>query len=186
MEYNRDPNLAVTHASNEPSCFVGLIFSFYLLLVLVLVFLTLPGDLFYRLSEINTEGTSGYWRLIAPQKIIINAFSTTPFGVPFGQVENFVTSLGLVHGNTIGSSIDNGMALLIFYFGVFGVGFLIYILFQIVKFTLLGNYKKLMFWVYAFMSLQFTGGVFLPEFTLLLVFLIYSYRLTNLNVIGDK
>lgn len=136
----------------------------------------IPEALLSRLNEINVEGTSGYWRLVAPLRIISEAFSTLPIGLPFGQINDFVFSLGIDHGGITGSSIDNGLAVLFFYFGLLAFVFFLVISYKLISALYSRNKEGVIFWWYIIASLQFSGGVFLPEFVLPMVLIIYQYK----------
>tara|TARA_R110001592_G_scaffold338346_2_gene625352 strand:- start:2818 stop:3852 length:1035 start_codon:yes stop_codon:yes gene_type:complete len=152
---------------------IRLVLLFMLPLVLVMF---IPDSLMTRLNEVNVEGTSGYWRLVAPIIIISNAMSILPIGIPFGQINEFVLSMGLSHGAHKGSSIDNGMAVLIFYFGLAAFILLAIIIYKLISSIYLRNKEGVIFWWYVFASLQFSGGVFLPEFILPMILMIYQYK----------
>jgi putative colanic acid polymerase len=148
-----------------------------LLLILPLVFVVLiPDSLLTRLNEVNVEGTSGYWRLIAPVIIITNALSIMPMGIPFGQINEFVLSLDLNHGGYAGSSLDNGLAVLLFYFGLVAFIFLAVILYKLISAIYFRNKEGVIFWWYVLASLQFSGGIFLPEYILPMILMIYQYK----------
>jgi hypothetical protein len=133
-----------------------------------------------RLNEVNVEGTSGYWRLVAPIIIISNAISILPIGIPFGQINEFVLSLGLSHGAHKGSSLDNGLAVLFFYFGLATFVLLACIIYKLLSCIYFRNKEGVIFWWYVIASLQFSGGVFLPEYILPMILMVYQYKKSKL------
>lgn len=156
----------------------------FALLVVVLVMVTLfilPS----RLAEVNEEGTSGYWRLIAPTIILSKVLINFPLGVPFGQIESFVTPLGLSHAGHVGTSIDNGTYYFIFYFGWLGILFAFWLLIKITKSVYSSDSRGVVFWWYVFASLQFSGGVLLSEYVYPLILVIYAYRFSMWKVVSN-
>jgi len=129
-----------------------------------------------RLAEISIEGSSGYWRLIAPLTILKDVFVNYPLGVPFGQIESFLAPMGLQHGGGIGTSIDNGMYCLAFYFGWCAVFFISWLVFRLISAVLRDRFVDAVYWWYIIGALQFSGGIFLPEFVYPVLFVTYHYR----------
>jgi putative colanic acid polymerase len=152
---------------------------FYVFILLsIAVLITLNDFLFTldRFNEINTEGTSGYWRLIAPLIITSEVLFQYPLGVPFGHMQDFIIPLGILHGGSVGSTLDNGMYVLLFYFGWLGVYFVLWMFYMFVKEIYHRNIRGMVFWWFVIFSLQFSGGIFLPEYMFFLLLVIYQYR----------
>lgn len=154
---------------------------FLLMFVPFLFFLMIPEELMIRLNEVNLEGTSGYWRLVAPIRIIYEAISVLPIGLPFGQINEFVYNLGIYHGGQKGTSLDNGFAVLFFYFGLFAFVFALCVIYNLFVSVYSRNYRGAVFWWFVFASLQFSGGIFLPEFIYPLLLILYQYKVTGCN-----
>lgn len=150
----------------------SLAFGLLLVMSIAAALIVLPE----RLAEVSDEGTSGYWRLVAPLIILSKVLTSFPLGVPFGQIEAFVIPLGLSHAGKIGSSIDNGVYYFTFYFGWFGVLFALWILSRIIRAVYKSEVRKVVMWWYVFASLQFSGGVLLSEYVYPLLLVIYAYR----------
>jgi len=129
-----------------------------------------------RLAEVSIAGSSGYWRLIAPISILKDVFVNYPLGVSFGQIESFLLLKGLQHGQGVGTSIDNGMYCLAFYFGWFAVFFLSWLVFKLVYAVLRDRFIDAVYWWYIIGALQFSGGIFLPEFVYPVLLVTYHYR----------
>lgn len=129
-----------------------------------------------RFREIEVEGTSGYWRLIGPLIVTRKIFIEFPLGVPFGQIEAFLIPMGLKHGNGVGTSIDNGVAYLAFYFGWLVIPFLIALILKLGKHFFNGNKSGAIYWWYILASLPFSGGILLPEYIFLLAMITLTYR----------
>lgn len=153
------------------------------LLKLILVFVTpvlivIFGEIFlsHRVEEIAVEGSSGYWRLVAPLIILTKVFAEYPLGVPFGQIEAFLLPLGLQHGTNTGTSIDNGVYYLAFYFGWFVVPFVAGLLYKFLQSMFRGDVTGVTYWWFILFSLQFSGGVLLPEYIFPLLLITMQYR----------
>lgn len=134
-----------------------------------------------RLAEIGIEGTSGYWRLVAPLIILSNVFGESPFGIPFGQVERYVEPLGLQHAQNIGTSIDNSMYLLMFLFGWLAVIFLIGLVSKLFVAYMHNERRSIALWWYVIASLQYSGGVMTPEYIFPLLLVVYTYRVESMR-----
>lgn len=74
-----------------------------------------------RLLNINIEGTSAYYRVVAPTKLLADSLKEFPFGHPLGQVEYIETKEYMVNWE-FGSNtnIDNSFFFASYYFGLFG------------------------------------------------------------------
>lgn len=142
--------------------------------VLVGVFVTF--FLAERFAEISVEGTSGYWRLVAPLIILSKVYAEYPFGVPLGQIEAFLLPLGLKHGAGTGTSIDNGIYYLAFYFGWLAVPFVLGLLFKFLQSMFREDIVGVTLWWFILVSLQFSGGIFLPEYIFPLLLISMQYR----------
>jgi hypothetical protein len=75
-----------------------------------------------RLRYLETPGTSIYFRLNAPTRLIADTFGHHPFGYPLGQTD-FIAGRHYYINWKLGSqtNIDNTLLLIVFYFGVVGV-----------------------------------------------------------------
>lgn len=129
-----------------------------------------------RFSEIGREGASGYWRVIAPLLILFEVLAQYPFGIPLGQVESFIRPMGLIHGGGVGSSLDNGFYVLPFYFGWVGILIMLGVIIKFFMSIYQRNKEGIVFWWFIIASLQFSGGVFLPEFIFCLSLAVFEYR----------
>lgn len=152
-----------------------------LLVTLPLVYFLIQVLLGSRLDEFGVEGSSGYWRLVAPLAILEQSLQQSIFGTPLGQIAGFVESIGLMHGGAIGSSIDNGAYVLIFYYGLPSIVFLVFLCAMLMISLVEGRLRSITFWWFCFFSLQFSGGILTPEFVFPMVVLIYSYRVTSIH-----
>ena len=129
-----------------------------------------------RFSELYTPETSGYFRFIAPAALMIDTLLNKPFGYGPGSVEAIMSLQNISMGpNETQLSLDNGIYVLILYYGVFGLLSVMYILFSSVKYFLLREDRKSFLFFMIFMSLNFTGGgIFNLEYIFLVALLFWS------------
>jgi putative colanic acid polymerase len=144
---------------------------------LVFLLLVMGPYLIGRIGDVLIEGTSTYYRLIAPVQVIYDIFLDYPFGITFGMVEITLIEYGMLNGLNQGTSLDNGWYLLMFYFG--WVGFIMFLLctsgalWACIK----GSKELGMLAVYLMLSPFFTGAVFSPEFLFLQMLVLFAYKL---------
>jgi hypothetical protein len=133
-----------------------------------------------RVSEIYVEGTSGYYRYNFPIRVVLQSLEDFWIGIPFGSVSDYVWLFSVYNGGFIGTSLDNGVAIFLVYFG----WPLLILLVSVSLFGILGTIKlnmaQLKLIGFLFLMLQFTGGVFLFTFATLACLLIFSARLSQL------
>ena len=77
-----------------------------------------------RFAHLETPGTSIYFRLTAPYRLIGEALERFPFGYPLGQTD-FIASRHYYINWEQGSqtNIDNTLLMVVFYFGLIGIAF---------------------------------------------------------------
>ena len=127
-----------------------------------------------RLSTLAVPGSSAYYRVIAPLSVLGHVLSTAPLGAPLGSVQRAIGGADLLNGSTYGTSLDNGVYLLIFYSGWVGIIVLLLLL------TYMAGVRGVhgIFLVALAAALLFvTGGILLPEFSVLILVLLYSMRI---------
>jgi len=118
-----------------------------------------------------------YYRLVAPLEIIAVSLREYVIGVPFGSMESFILSVGVLNGSELGQTLDNGWYLMAFYFGWGGV-ILMFLAFLVATyFFAFGDAAQRILIVYLMLAPMFTGAVFSPEFFILLYMVCISYRL---------
>lgn len=133
-----------------------------LVLFFLPVILIIFGGLFYeslRLDELSIPGTSGHERITLPLYYVVDELSSSPLGVPFGNIP---------------FQFNNSFFLLFAYFGVATLFFLglFYIAFKKMR-----NNKYDMFpYILVILCLSFiTGALFTVESAFFVLFLNYSY-----------
>jgi putative colanic acid polymerase len=143
---------------------------------IVIAAIVLRSVLVARLSELSIEGASAYYRLVSPLIVLRDVLLFHPLGVEMGQVEAFMAPYGLLQIGSEGNTLDNGLYVLIFYFGWIGAGAVLALAITIVAYLLAGRRAPALFWTFLFFSLVFSGAIFVPEYALLLMLVIYQYR----------
>lgn len=157
----------------------------FLIPILVLITFLLIIFIFYndyiisRVSSIDDIGSSTYYRVIGLLPVLYDTLSNFIFGHALGTVKSIIPNFSIIHGTGYGSSIDNGLYLLVFYFGWFGLFFILYFIFKIINNFFNRRYSDLISLITIFFGCFFNGGIFLPEFILMTLILIYSSRVYN-------
>jgi hypothetical protein len=119
----------------------------------------------------------GYPPTITPFAVLVN----DPLDKPFGQCEETLSPCHLLNGTEYGASLDNGMYLLVFYFGWAGIALLALLIIRMLMIVFsLDGIKELILLAFVLSSLQFSGGILLPEYVLLLVMALYQFKLPPL------
>ena len=143
-----------------------------------------------RIGTLSVTGSSANFRLIAPIKAIVEILPQNIFGIPLGSLENTIFRFGFLNGSKVGTSVDNGYLLLIIYFGLAGLILTGAILIFSVR---LANTKwrlDMRGWQMAIvpaLALNFNGGIFLPDFICIMIFIIVTIRYQfSLVKIEDK
>ncbi|SKA82250.1 putative colanic acid polymerase [Agreia bicolorata] len=142
-------------------------------LVLVSATLVIAGStVIGRLDSIGTTSTSANYRILAPLEVLRDTLLNSPFGRPLGSVAKTLSTYGLQNGVTQGTSLDNGLYVLVFYFGWTGlIAVCAWALFTVVIVA-----RRLSRWpknnlswiapIWIFLSMLFSGGIMLPEFAI--------------------
>lgn len=134
-----------------------------------------------RVSEVVRVGSSTYYRFIAPLKLIDQIIFKEGLilGLPLGQIEGYIIKGNygfMMNGLKRGTSIDNAIAVIVLYTGIFSVPLLIFGLVKIKKYFLKKN-------IYLFISLTTllltTGGINFIYFNVLLCIFVQSIQLNK-------
>jgi hypothetical protein len=77
-----------------------------------------------RFAHLDTPGTSIYFRLTAPYRLVGDSLERFPWGFPLGQTD-FIASRHYYINWELGSrtNIDNTLLMVVFYFGLLGIAF---------------------------------------------------------------
>lgn len=134
-----------------------------------------------RIASVVVEGSSTYYRFVAPLQILGDILAGQFFGVDFGNMENVLLSYGIINGVSDGQSLDNGWYLLVFYFGWLGLILLVISFFIGLKVILTGARESAILAFFLLLSPFFTGAVFSPEFLFLQMIPLLAYRIKYQN-----
>jgi putative colanic acid polymerase len=147
----------------------------------------LAGDeLFARISSITEVGSSGNFRVLAPLAVIGDILSSSPFGLPFGSISTVVSNYGLLNGTRAGTSLDNGLYVIVYYFGWCGIGIVLFLLYSAVRVhgRLVRSNSPIQsltpLWLFG--SLLFSGGIVSPEYVFLASMLLIACRTSTASV----
>ena len=151
------------------------------LAILALGFAASYGYLAQRLDSISMDGSSGHYRILSPTEIIGDLLSSQFFGYPLGSLYNVVAEYQLFQfGSNQSLSLDNGIYVVIFYFGWIGAialaSAMLWIVFgksQKIRNNIIDG-ATLKTWI--FLSLLFSGAVFAPEFTIITYLVVIAWR----------
>ncbi|WP_370608081.1 colanic acid polymerase WcaD [Citrobacter meridianamericanus] len=126
-----------------------------------------------RLSDLGTEGSSSYYRIVGPLVMVGYSLLNVDGVVRFGSLYEYVASFGIFNGADVGKTIDNGLYLLIIYFSWFAVILALWYMGKVMKMMInaFGDNPNYRVQLYLFtpLSLFFTGSVFSPEYAFLIV-----------------
>ena len=148
------------------------------LVVVLAVYFSGTGEyVLERITSGSEEGSSTNYRIVAPLAILEDMLSSHVTGISFGRMEEVILSYGLALGEESGSSLDNGVYLLMFHFGWLAVG-------AVVLTLLLGalfyrrwlTLPRLYLIGYVVLSMNYSGAIFNPEYVLIIVLTIYAWR----------
>jgi putative colanic acid polymerase len=149
-------------------------------LVLVLLPILIWGASTYitrRVETVSVVGSSVHYRVVAPVQMISDVLKTHHFGMPLGSVDRVYLTYGVLNGTKVGNSLDNGLYLLVYYFGWTGLILLCSGAFAIILYFLRHpDDRKVLAMLFVFGSLIFTGGILLPDYQLLIALVVLSAR----------
>ena len=112
-----------------------------------------------RFQNINTPGTSIYFRLNAPYRLITELLDRFPLGYPLGQTD-FIASRHYFFNwlDGIQTSIDNTLFTVVFYFGILGLVLNATYLTQLARYLLLKRHAVGLIMLSLLISLATTGA----------------------------
>lgn len=164
--------------------YIRVIISIMILCITILVLFNLDYIItfnLFRLNELTSQDSSGYWRLIAPLVLFEGNLVELVSGFPFGSIEKNIESYFMFDGNKWhGTGIDNGIYVFIYYFGLLALVFFLYLFSLFIKTNdvLIKNY--IVFYV---LMLTANGAIFSIDFIFLtVVFPLFAYKLKVKNM----
>lgn len=135
-----------------------------------------------RLDDLGNEGTSSYYRMVAPLEMLKDTLLEYPIGRGLGTVEYTVREYTLVQAGQAAQSLDNGLYLVVFYYGWVGVAFWCALVYVMTKSAFKSNYRMSLFIMYIILSSNFSGGgIFNAEYGLLVCFALISLKFGERN-----
>jgi putative colanic acid polymerase len=134
-----------------------------------------------RLQSFSTSGSSTNYRLVAPLQVLQDTLLETPIGHALGSVSNILLGYDLYNGAELGTSLDNGLYVFVFYFGWVGI-LLIAGLAVLAARAMLRHRSST--WgavapLWLFGTLFFSGGIMLPEYAVMIALLIATLVARN-------
>ncbi|OUE31569.1 putative colanic acid biosynthesis protein [Clavibacter michiganensis] len=139
-----------------------------------------------RLESFSTSGSSTNYRLVAPLKVLGDTLLHTPIGHPLGSVSNILLGYDLYNGAELGTSLDNGLYVLVFYFGWIGIVLIAALAVAAVRASLRRGRST---WgavapLWLFGTLFFSGGIMLPEYAVTTSLLIATLVARNESLVA--
>ncbi|MFG6656324.1 putative colanic acid polymerase WcaD [Scandinavium sp. M-37] len=126
-----------------------------------------------RFEDLGVVGSSSYYRIIGPLIMVQHALTEINGIVRFGSLYDYVRSFGILNGDSVGKTVDNGIYLLVIYFSWFGIVIAGCFLLKLcgIFFSQFGKNYGYYTQLYLFvpLSLLFTGSIFSPEYIFLVV-----------------
>lgn len=132
--------------------------------------------IFQRIEEINTRGSSTYFRVYAPIQLFSESLYELPLGYPLGNV-NYLEDKQYMKNWESGSNtnIDNSFFFLIFHFGYLGLLVTVYVLYNLFR-ALSKKHKHGIIFLSVFLILCETGSLWSMEIILILLYTIIIYN----------
>lgn len=156
-----------------------------IMLVVLSVYFITPEYIGSRLNNLFIEGTSSYYRLVAPIMLLNDSLVEYPFGHLLGQIEYIKNKPYMVnweHGSS--TNIDNSVLMFIYYFGLFGVVALIAVIYKITM-LMLNNSNSIILYIMLILLLSETGSIWSPNLTMVIGLVIILSRYIRYNELYD-
>jgi putative colanic acid polymerase len=130
-----------------------------------------------RMETLSVVGSSVNYRVAAPLRMVTDVLKTHVLGMPLGSVDRVYRTYGVLNGTEVGTSLDNGVYLIVYYFGWPGLALLTVGAFiGGCHFLRHPGERTIVAMLFVFLSLTFSGGIFLPEYQLLIALVVLSAR----------
>ncbi|CCE75530.1 putative colanic acid polymerase WcaD [Clavibacter nebraskensis] len=139
-----------------------------------------------RLESFSTSGSSTNYRLVAPLQVLGDTLLHTPIGHALGSVSNILLGYDLYNGAELGTSLDNGLYVLVFYFGWIGLVLIAALAVLAIRGMLRSRRST---WgavtpLWLFGTLFFSGGIMLPEYAVMTALLIATLVACNESLVA--
>lgn len=148
----------------------------------ILLLAALGNYLSTRLLSINSVGSSANYRLVAPLRVMEDVLTKNPLGLPLGSIYDVIQTYGLqMDGVDETVSLDNGVYVIVYYFGWIGLIACIALALWVARSFVTS--KKMVRnpnnWIGAYWaagSLLFSGGIVAVEYATVLFFILSAYN----------
>ena len=125
-----------------------------------------------RIASADTPGSSAYYRLVGPQEVLRWILLENPLGAPLGSIQKVVGSFQIVMAGVVGTSLDNGLYVVVYYMGWIGLVSLLWLGWLSARPLLeRAPIEDFIRPLALLLFLLFTGSVFTLEFAVLVGFL---------------
>lgn len=161
---------------------------FFPILSFAVLFIFTSQYISSRWQSLSIDGSSANYRIIAPYRAILKIIPENLSGIPLGSLEVTIRKFEFLNGNRIGSSVDNGYLLLILYFGIIGIVLVILIILHTLRMAVRMNQENMYGWQMIFvpsLTLNFNGGIFLPDYLCVLILIVITIRLNIYKKIAE-
>lgn len=130
-----------------------------------------------RLRHLGTPGTSIYFRLNAPSRLIVDGIGHHPFGYPLGQTD-YIAGRHYYINWTFGSqtNIDNTLLLIVFHFGLAGILINLAYVLALLRFLVIKRHAFGVVMVSLAVAFVTTGAGWAHHFALLLGYAVIAGR----------
>lgn len=142
------------------------------LLTLAVITLLVTG----RFEELSRPGTSLYVRLVGPTFLIWDVLTTFPLGLPLGQTDFIDQQTYIVRNAALAqTNLDNGIFVIIVYFGFTGLAAIAMIMRAVFKLTVSKNPAVLPI-IALLLAISQSGALWAPNYIVLTIFTIIVAR----------
>lgn len=136
--------------------------------------------LLQRLGSITESGTSANYRLVAPLEVLADVLRQSPLGKPLGSITDVISAYDLRMAGVHATSLDNGLYVIVFYFGWVGIvllaAWLVYTIARTLRSPGAIPTYRLVAPLWLFATIFFSGAVMAPEYALMTWIVIACYR----------
>jgi putative colanic acid polymerase len=139
------------------------------------------GYLSQRINSISLTGSSGNYRLLSPTSVVGDILSSQFFGHPLGSLYDVVSRYQLFQfGAEQSVTLDNGLYVIIFYFGWIGllvlIGLFVWALSAIRREKIGLGVPSIVVRLWLVSCLLFSGAIFAPEFACITFLVVVVWR----------
>lgn len=131
---------------------------------------------FDRFNDLNEQGTSSYFRVIAPLKLISDSLIDYPLGVQLGDLSYIESKIYMVNwAGGSNTNIENGFLVLIFHLGLLGLVIFCTIIYKFIT-MIIRKDERLFIFLPLCLAVSQTGAIMSPNLALTIGFFILLTR----------